>query len=591
MLFVALGFGTDARAQLFSENKIVPSDPVDVADFGFSVSMSGDKVLIGAPEDDAMGIESGAAYIYTRNPRGHWIETAKLMASDGTEGDKFGWAVYLQGNRAIIGSVLDDIGVQDSGSAYIFERQQDGSWIEVAKVIPNDIKEFNHFGSAFSMTGNRVLIGSYSAYNLSTDSYSGAAYIFDRMPDGAWVQVARMNASDGETTDFFSTSLVLTDDTAFIGANFDDNENGTNAGSVYVFERNPDDTWSEVAKLLSSDKDESRDLFGMSLSIDGDRLIVGTEKIFDGTAYIFEQQVDKSWAEVAILKPADSRYQNYFGISVVVEGDRAYVRSRGGLHVFERKSQEHWEEVRNLVPFNDVFGFYDISTTIALSKGRILVGARSDTGVAYIFEPCEEADTTYRHISCLADKVHALFDDGMLNGNQRSILLAHMKQTLSAIQKEEDDYIIASLTDFNGHVKAFVHADEISEQLGNNLIKDANEIIGMVEENILSSIDWIPTDKLVIRSQEISQLFELHRNHPNPFNPSTTISFSMPEQAQVRLIVYDMLGREVERLVDGMKEAGYHEVTFDAGGFPSGTYLYRLETPASSFTQTMLFLK
>ena len=89
----------------------------------------------------------------------------------------------------------------------------------------------------------------------------------------------------------------------------------------------------------------------------------------------------------------------------------------------------------------------------------------------------------------------------------------------------------------------------------------------------------------------VPEVFLLEANYPNPFNPVTTIRFGTPEAAAVTLVVYDLLGREVERLVDGSVAAGRHTVTFEAGDLPSGLYVYRLTTPAGSFTQTMLLLK
>ena len=85
--------------------------------------------------------------------------------------------------------------------------------------------------------------------------------------------------------------------------------------------------------------------------------------------------------------------------------------------------------------------------------------------------------------------------------------------------------------------------------------------------------------------------FVLDAAYPNPFNPSTTIRFSLPESAQVRLVVFDVLGREVRVLVDGTREAGTHEVVFDASDLPGGTYLYRLETPQGGFVRTMLLAR
>ena len=95
---------------------------------------------------------------------------------------------------------------------------------------------------------------------------------------------------------------------------------------------------------------------------------------------------------------------------------------------------------------------------------------------------------------------------------------------------------------------------------------------------------------LEIASELPTEAF-LHQNHPNPFNPSTVISFQLPEQSQVSLTVYNMLGQEIQRLADGVFEAGTHEVSFQASQVPSGTYLYRLVTPEGTFVRKMLLLK
>ena len=91
--------------------------------------------------------------------------------------------------------------------------------------------------------------------------------------------------------------------------------------------------------------------------------------------------------------------------------------------------------------------------------------------------------------------------------------------------------------------------------------------------------------------EELPSDYELEASYPNPFNPATTIRFSLPESADVHLVVYDVLGRQVRVLLDGTREAGAHEVIFDVRDLPSGTYLYRLETPQGSFVRTMLLAK
>ena len=73
----------------------------------------------------------------------------------------------------------------------------------------------------------------------------------------------------------------------------------------------------------------------------------------------------------------------------------------------------------------------------------------------------------------------------------------------------------------------------------------------------------------------IPRKFKLNQNYPNPFNPSTFIEFDIPERAKVRLVVHDVLGREIKVLIDGELEPGRHRVMFDSGGLPTGVYFYR----------------
>jgi hypothetical protein len=90
---------------------------------------------------------------------------------------------------------------------------------------------------------------------------------------------------------------------------------------------------------------------------------------------------------------------------------------------------------------------------------------------------------------------------------------------------------------------------------------------------------------------DVPMAFVLEQNYPNPFNPQTTLRFGLPESAPVRLVVYDMMGRQVRVLVDGARGAGTHEVVFEASPLPSGTYLVRLTTPVGSLVQMVQLVK
>jgi hypothetical protein len=95
----------------------------------------------------------------------------------------------------------------------------------------------------------------------------------------------------------------------------------------------------------------------------------------------------------------------------------------------------------------------------------------------------------------------------------------------------------------------------------------------------------------IIEVEVVPQQFELSQNYPNPFNPSTTIRFSLPVQTQLKINIYNMLGELVKTVSEGMYESGYYNITFDASGLSSGTYIYRLESDSFVETKKMLMIK
>ena len=81
------------------------------------------------------------------------------------------------------------------------------------------------------------------------------------------------------------------------------------------------------------------------------------------------------------------------------------------------------------------------------------------------------------------------------------------------------------------------------------------------------------------------------QNYPNPFNPSTSITYKLPSESYVKLNVYDMSGREVARLVDGIKEKGSHIIVFNASSLSSGIYIYKIDAGEFSSVKKMTLLK
>jgi len=215
-----------------------------------------------------------------------WDEVIKLTASDEAGSDRFGTAVSISGNIAIVGAFENDDDGLNSGSAYIFELEGD-TWTEVAKLTASDADAEDLFGVFLDISGTQAIVSAQRNDDAGTDS--GSAYIFEKI-DGTWTEVAKLTAADGAEEDLFGRSVSISGSTAVVGAMYDDDD-GPNSGSVYIFEK-IDGVWTETEKLNASDGISS-DLFGISAEIDGANLIIGASGnddagIDSGSAYIFD---------------------------------------------------------------------------------------------------------------------------------------------------------------------------------------------------------------------------------------------------------------------------------------------------------------
>ncbi|HUS99979.1 MAG TPA: FG-GAP repeat protein [Candidatus Thermoplasmatota archaeon] len=203
------------------EAKLLASDGEAYDYFGGSVCLDGGTVLIGAYQDDDSGVDSGAAYVFTRNDD-LWVQQAKLLPANGAAMDHFGWSVSLFGSTALIGAPLDDDNGPDSGSAYVFARQ-DTNWTQRQKLVPSD---GSGFGLSVSQDEDYALIGA---------PQSQSAYIY-RRTGTTWPLETNLVPSDGGSSlHYFGQSVSISGEIAVIGAPWDD-DNGFRSGSVYMFE-------------------------------------------------------------------------------------------------------------------------------------------------------------------------------------------------------------------------------------------------------------------------------------------------------------------------------------------------------------------
>ena len=199
--------------------------------FGYSVSASGDTVIVGAYGTDDDDSFSGAAYIFAREGL-TWPQQAKLLASDGEQENFFGNSVSVSGDTAIVGAVADRENGFGSGAAYVFVREG-VTWSQQEKLSALDADVDDRFGQSVSVSGDTAIVGAYGVDDSGT--YSGAAYIFVRDGD-EWSQQEKLTPSDSGEYHYFGFSVSVSGDTAIVGAYQDDDVAG-DAGAAYVFLR------------------------------------------------------------------------------------------------------------------------------------------------------------------------------------------------------------------------------------------------------------------------------------------------------------------------------------------------------------------
>lgn len=389
-----------AARSLINDQKLTASDGTGIDFFGISVAVSGSTLVVGAPFD-SIGTSSnqGSAYVFERHG-GSWVETQKLIASDGAPGDLFGNSVTVSGSTIVVGADADDIGGNfEQGSAYVFNRHG-GSWVETQKLIASDGAARDQFGSSVALSGSTLVVAAVID-TVGNNFAQASAYVFERH-GGSWVETQQLTASDGEEFDQFGVSIAVSGATIVVGAPFDDVGPTFNQGSAYVFNRQGG-SWVETEKLTASDGTPG-DQFGWSVGVSGSTIVVGSindtgdGNFLQGSAYVFNHQ-GGSWVETQKLTASDGEDSDAFGWSVAVSGSTIVVSAlfngnvnQGAAYVFNRQGGS-WLETQKLIA-SDAVAVEFFGWSVAVSGSTVVVGAPStdingnvNQGAAYVFGP------------------------------------------------------------------------------------------------------------------------------------------------------------------------------------------------------------
>ena len=311
----------------------------------------------GDQTDNSAGF-SGAAYVFVRSG-GVWAQQAYLKASNTDTWDEFGTSVAISGDTVVVGAPgeasaatgvngnQDDDSAYQAGATYVFVRSN-GVWAQQAYLKAFNTSAYDHFGGSVAISGDTVVVGA-----PGDDSFRGAAYVFVRT-GSVWTQQEYIKASNVDRGDRFGSSVAVFGDTAVVGADYEDSAatgiNGNqadnsaeSAGAAYVFLRS-NGVWTQQAYLKASNTGAG-DEFGSSVAVSDGTAVVGApyedsaatgvngdqadnSAVMAGAAYVFVR-AGGVWTQQVYLKASNSDAYDYFGRSVTVSSDTVVVGAPG----------------------------------------------------------------------------------------------------------------------------------------------------------------------------------------------------------------------------------------------------------------------
>ncbi|GEM_PF-4125934 len=574
-------------AQTWEEVQVLANPNPATSDlFGNSVSISGNYAIVGAYADDiTAGVtytNAGSACIYHWDGTS-WNQLPVIANPDPANNDRFGWSVSIAGDYAAVGASRDN---SNSGSVYIFHREG-LSWVQQQKLTGT---AGSYFGYSVQISGDDILVGT-----PQINSMKGCAYVYHR--DGtSWIQQAVLEDEEGEAGDYFGWSVSISEDYAIVGSIYDDGSN-LNDGSAIIFHREGT-TWTQQQKLPNPDPADN-DYLGNAVAISGEYAIVGdyTDNTTAGSIYFYHLE-DASWVrQPKISNPYPSAYDS-FGYAISISGDNAIIGANGddsyhGSTFIYSLVGSTWTLKQNLTasdaPTNGNFGY-----SVAISGNQAIIGAynanvngASGAGKVYIVTKPVSLPVTLSSFCAtqtIANKALVSWVTQSENDMNGYYVLRSQSERLEDAMPVSE--LIAAANSSSSTRYAFTD-DCVAMQNTYYYWLESLGLDGVSHYYGPVSITLVPkTDDDDVPVE--SCVTELNSNFPNPFNPVTSIRYSLADSQPVVITVYNILGQKVRTFNEGVQSSGSHSVTWngtDGAGraVASGIYFFRLQ--AGTYTE------
>lgn len=369
--------------------------------FGYSVSISGTRVAVGVHRDDTAATDAGAVYVYDLGGATPSLPVLSLFNPGPPEGDYFGFSVGISGTRVVVGAVRDDTGATDAGSVYVYDIAGATPAVPVVTLTNPGPADSDQLGRSVAISGTRVVVGAFQDDTGGTDA--GSVYVYDVTSATPSTPVATLNNPGPAPVggDQFGLAVAISGLRVVVGA-WRDDVGASNAGSAYVYDLGSGTPTVPVV-TLNNPASAATDQFGFAVAISGTAVVVGANlddagESDAGSAYVYNVGSATPSVPVVTLNNPGPAVNDQFGVAVAVSGSLIVVAANlddtpltdgGTVFVYDRNSATPTVPVYALtVPVSgSQFG-----GAVAISGTRVVVGAQfDDTGVnnagrAYVFD-------------------------------------------------------------------------------------------------------------------------------------------------------------------------------------------------------------